>query len=100
MNIQEAQKAVQDSLAPHQANTTLERRALFLNTEVGEVQKELLYFLGVYGASKIEGARQRLAAELADVIWNVLDMANKLDLDMQSELISMLERHKRRTWTI
>jgi len=93
------QEAVEQSKTIHQKRTGVIARATFLSTEVGEVQKEVLKLLGHYGREGIIGAKERIAQELCDVLWNVFDLANILDIPLESAWTELLERNKNRVWT-
>ena len=92
------QAAVEDSKTDHQRKTGLEKRALFLSTETGEVQKEVLKLLGNYGPEEASTAKERLAKEICDVIWNVLDLANMTGIELDEPMRAMLAVNKTRVW--
>jgi NTP pyrophosphatase (non-canonical NTP hydrolase) len=92
------QAAVEDSKTDHQRLTGLEQRALFLGTEAGEVQKEVLKLLGNYGPEQAATAKERLAKEICDVIWNVCDLANMTGIELAEPLRAMLAVNKTRVW--
>lgn len=92
------QAAVEDSKTEHQKKTGLEKRALFLSTETGEVQKEVLKLLGNYGPEAAATAKDRLAKEICDVIWNVCDLANMVGIQLDEPMRQMLAANKVRVW--
>lgn len=92
------QAAVEDSKTAHQRKTGLEKRALFLGTEAGEVMKEVLKLLGNYGPEQAATAKDRLAKEMCDVIWNVCDLANMLAIQLDDPMRVMLAINKTRVW--
>lgn len=92
------QAAVEDSKTAHQRKTGLEKRALFLSTETGEVQKEVLKLLGNYGPEEASTAKERLAKEICDVIWNVCDLATMVGIKLDVPMGDMLAANKTRVW--
>ena len=96
--LENIQAAVEDSKTAHQKKTGLEKRALFLSTETGEVQKEVLKLLGNYGPEEAATAKERLAKEICDVIWNVCDLANMVGIELDEPMRVMLAKNKTRIW--
>jgi NTP pyrophosphatase (non-canonical NTP hydrolase) len=92
------QAAVEDSKTDHQRKTGLKERALFLGTEAGEVQKEVLKLLGNYGPEKAANANADLAKEICDLIWNALDLANMTGIELDEPMRAMLAVNKTRVW--
>jgi len=92
------QAAIEDSKTDHQRLTGLKERALFLGTEVGEVQKEVLKLLGNYGPEKASTAKEHLAKEICDLIWNALDLANMTGIELDEPMRVMLAINKTRHW--
>jgi len=62
---------------------TLEQRLAYLTSEVGEVAAEVLRLswdgngdVGRMSPEEAGAARERLGAEIYDVVWNLLDLAD------------------------
>ena len=89
--LKQLQTAVLASLTEQQRETTFTERALFLATETGEVQKEVLKFLGCYGDAEAEHAKARIAKELCDVIWNACQLATQLHLELDEPMDALLQ---------
>ncbi|NRG43904.1 MazG-like family protein [Bacillus sp. CRN 9] len=75
--------------------SSVEARTLFLMTEVGEVAKEVLSLSWEEDKDKV---KERLGLELYDVVWNVCELANKLDIDLEDAFKKKMEINKLRTW--
>ncbi|MET4559998.1 NTP pyrophosphatase (non-canonical NTP hydrolase) [Lysinibacillus parviboronicapiens] len=60
---------------------TIHTRTLYLVTEVGELAKEILSISFHPTEGKVGLAKENIGLELCDVIYNVLDFANRLDID-------------------
>ncbi|MNU03889.1 MazG nucleotide pyrophosphohydrolase domain protein [compost metagenome] len=52
---------------------------LYLMTEVGELAKEVLSVSFHPDAER----KANLGYEMYDVVWNIFDLANKLDIDLE-----------------
>ena len=77
------------------SNTTIEQRTIFLVTEVGEAAKEVLNIL--YD-EKVDQLKERLGLELYDVFWNVIELANKLEIDLEEAFQKKREINALREW--
>lgn len=64
--------------------TTLEQRAMFLVTEVGEVIEEVLKLSSAYKDVDKDEVKERLGMEIYDVIWNLCDLANIVGIDLEA----------------
>lgn len=64
-------------------------------TEVGEVAKEVL---SLSWEEDKEVVKERLGLELYDVVWNVCELANKLDIDLEKAFVQKSEINRSRTW--
>lgn len=99
MHLAELQKDVEHfSKAKGFDKSSIEQRALFLVTEVGEVMKEVLKISYHPQAENISEVKKDLGLELYDVIWNICDLANKLDIDLEKAAEMKMEINKTRTW--
>jgi NTP pyrophosphatase (non-canonical NTP hydrolase) len=81
--------------------TTVEQRLLFLVTEVGEVTREVLDLSGAYsshGVADPAAAKARLGMELYDVFWNICDLANRLDIDLEEAFGKKIAQNRARQW--
>ncbi|QDI90691.1 pyrophosphatase [Salicibibacter halophilus] len=76
---------------------TIEQRYQFLVSEVGEVSDELLK-LNLDPNVKEEETKINLGMEMFDVVWNVFDLANKLDIDLSQAFAEKMKMNESRTW--
>src|SRR5690625_3980531 len=76
---------------------SLELRALFLMSEIGEMAKELLA-LKWASAEDAERIRRRLGMEMYDVMWNLMDLAMLAEVDLDEAFATKAEVNKRRQW--
>lgn len=73
---------------------SVEMRMLYLTSEVGEVAEEVLRI-----KEKDERAsKENLGMEIYDVIWNLLELANQLDIDVEKAVKQKIAINKDRTW--
>lgn len=99
MKISEMQKHVNElSIAKGFDASTIEQRALFLVTEVGEMVRELLHVSYHPDHENIEEIKDRLGLEMYDIVWNICELATKLDLDLEKSFTKKMEINKNRTW--
>jgi len=68
---------------------------LLLTEEVGEVAKAMRKELNLYG-ERDEASKAELAAELADVLSYVLDLANIFEIDLEDALLEKLKVNEKR----
>ncbi|RUS48376.1 MazG nucleotide pyrophosphohydrolase domain-containing protein [Cohnella sp. AR92] len=95
MNAAEFQRYVREFSKEKGFDTsTIEQRVLYLMTEVGELAKEVLTVSFHPDREK----RDNLGYEMYDVVWNIFDLANKLDIDLEQAFKRKLEINERRTW--
>lgn len=99
MQISELQKQINEfSIAKGFDKSTIEQRALFLVTEVGEMVRELLHISYHPDRDNIEEIKKHLGLEMYDIVWNICDLANKLDINLERSFLEKTEINKTRTW--
>ncbi|MEK4059775.1 MULTISPECIES: MazG-like family protein [Paenibacillus] len=74
--------------------STIEQRMLYLMTEVGELSKEVLSVSFHPDAEK----KENLGYEMYDVVWNIFDLANKLDINLEDAFNRKKEINDNRNW--
>ncbi|HDR7970278.1 TPA: pyrophosphatase, partial [Bacillus pacificus] len=47
---------------------------------------------------KIQDAKREIGLEMFDVIWNVCDLANKLEIDLEKAFEEKMMINKKREW--
>ena len=78
MNIVEFQKYVSNfSKEKGFQDTTIEERTIYTMAELGELAEVILK------RDTIQDAKKKIGLEMFDVIWNVCDLANKLNIDLE-----------------
>jgi NTP pyrophosphatase (non-canonical NTP hydrolase) len=66
-------------------------RLAHLITEVGELVQELV-------DEPTEAAKQRIGAEIYDVVWNAVDLGRLLDIDLDAAFTAKRKYNETRTW--
>ena len=78
MNIVEFQRYVSNfSKEKGFQDTTIEERTIYMMAELGELAEVILK------RDTIQDAKRESGLEMFDVIWNVCDLANKLNVDLE-----------------
>jgi NTP pyrophosphatase (non-canonical NTP hydrolase) len=85
-------------LAQRLPEITVEQRMLFLMTEVGEVAREVLRLARSDDQAQAEAIKTDLGMEMYDVIWNICDLANLLEIDLEQAFAAKIEFNKHRVW--
>ncbi|MFD3260190.1 MazG nucleotide pyrophosphohydrolase domain-containing protein [Paenibacillus lentus] len=99
MNIESMQKyAKQFSEEKGFGVNTIQTRTLYLMTEVGELAKEILSISFHPTEEKVRMAKENIGLEMYDVIFNILDLANQLEIELEEAFQKKMELNKHRTW--
>jgi len=77
---------------------TAEQRVMFLITEVGEVAREVLRLSRAADQANADEVKADLGMEMYDLIWNICDLANMLDIDLETAFAAKIEINKTRKW--
>jgi len=94
MTIKQLQEEVEIFVKKNHLDSSLEFRVLDLNSEVGEVSKEILKMTN-YGKSDLD-INKGIKYELGDVLYSLITVANKLNIDLEDALKLVLEKYKKR----
>lgn len=73
---------------------SIERRMLYLTSEVGEVAEEVLRIV----EKDTNASKENLGMEMYDVIWNLLELANQLDINVEESARRKIAINKDRVW--
>ena len=73
-------------------DTTIEERAMYTMAELGELAE------GILKRDKIQDSKREISLEMFDVIWNVCDLANKLEIDLEKAFAEKMRINKKREW--
>lgn len=69
---------------------------IMLTEEVGELAKALRALQGIALAD--DSDKRDIQHEAADVLWMLVCVCNKLDIDLETALRAKEEKNKQRTW--
>ncbi|OTW96958.1 pyrophosphatase [Bacillus thuringiensis serovar cameroun] len=93
MNIVEFQRYVSNfSKEKGFQDTTIEERTIYTMAELGELAEVILK------RDTIQNAKREIGLEMFDVIWNVSDLANKLNVDLEKAFEEKMKINKKREW--
>ncbi|MEB3052589.1 MazG nucleotide pyrophosphohydrolase domain-containing protein [Bacillus pseudomycoides] len=73
------------------ADTTIEERTMYLMAELGELTEAVL-------RRNDDNIKREIGLEMFDVIWNVCDLANKLEIDLEEAFQEKMEINRDREW--
>ncbi|PFZ02487.1 pyrophosphatase [Bacillus pseudomycoides] len=73
------------------ADTTIEKRTMYLMAELGELTEAVL-------RRNDDNIKREIGLEMFDVIWNVCDLANKLEIDLEEAFQEKMEINRDRKW--
>ncbi|MEN1936594.1 MazG nucleotide pyrophosphohydrolase domain-containing protein [Paenibacillus sp. 102] len=74
------------------ADTTIEKRTMYLMAELGELTEAIIK------RNDNKDAKREIGLEMFDVIWNVCDLANKLEIDLEKAFQEKMEINRERVW--
>lgn len=94
MNIQELQDEIQKFVEKYKLDSPPEFRVLDLTSEVGEVSKEILKITS-YGTKPLKKNKE-IESELGDVLYSLIVVANKLNINLEEALNMVLDKYKKR----
>lgn len=99
LTIAELQRQVRELKGAKGFEITLEQRLAYLMSEVGEVAREVLEISrGKTSAAEVEAARENLGMEIYDVIWNLLDLAEMVGVDLEETFRKKASLNEGREW--
>lgn len=73
------------------ADTTIEERTMYLMAELGELTEAVL-------RRNDDNIKREIGLEMFDVIWNVCDLANKLEINLEEAFQEKMEINRDREW--
>ena len=83
-------------LAPIFWDKTPEQRMLYLTTEIGELAREVLKLQGFKQGDNKEELKENLGMEMYDVVWNLCDLANMFDIDLEKSFARKVKLNNNR----
>ena len=98
MDIKQFQQDVK-ALSQQLGTTTPERRIMYLVSELGEVVDEVIDFINSDATSDMQDEiKTRIGLEIYDLIWNAVDLANQLDIDLAEAFEAKSAFNAKRKW--
>jgi NTP pyrophosphatase (non-canonical NTP hydrolase) len=100
MDIKRFQEQVK-ALSQKLDTTTPERRVMYLVSELGEVVDEVIDLISADAETPHEALvemKARLGLELYDLIWNAVDLANMLEIDLETAFKTKTAINEKRKW--
>lgn len=73
-------------------NTTIEMRTMYLMAELGELAEAIVR------RNEDKNTNREIGLEMFDVIWNVCDLANKLEIDLGEAFQEKMKINRDREW--
>ncbi|PFE01312.1 pyrophosphatase [Bacillus cereus] len=73
-------------------NTTIEMRTMYLMAELGELAEAIVK------RNEDQNTNREIGLEMFDVIWNVCDLANKLEIDLEEAFQEKMKINRDREW--
>lgn len=101
MDIRQFQEDVK-KLSQHFDTQSPERRILYLMSELGEVVDEVIELTTAHPDTPpetLKAIKDRIGLEIYDVIWNAVDLANLLDIDLEESFKQKIAINKQRRWS-
>ena len=98
MRIADIQEHAGQLRAAHGWQQSPEVRLVYLMTEVGEVSSEALRLSEARTEEERQQAREALGMEIYDVVWNLCDLANILEVDLEAAFEKKAAQNRDRLW--
>ena len=73
------------------------QRFRYLITEVGELSRELVRL--EHPNDDHAKAKHNIGLEIYDIVWNLCDLANQLEIDLEPAFIEKAKESKTRVWS-
>lgn len=101
MDIKSFQEDVK-RLSQHLDTKSSEQRILYLISELGELADEVIALntnKADTSSENIAHIKERIGLEIYDVIWNTVDLANMLDIDLEEPFKKKIAINEKRYWS-
>lgn len=72
------------------------QRFRYLITEVGELSRELVRL--EHHSDDHAEAKRNIGLEIYDIVWNLCDLANQLDIDLETAFAEKSRDNETRVW--
>ena len=77
---------------------SIDRRMLYLTSEVGELAREVLDLAYAKPTDDTDAIKQRAGFEIYDIVWNLCDLADLLEIDLELAFAQKAEINRNRRW--
>ncbi len=74
------------------------QRFRYLVSEVGELSRELLRLEWEPTTAEVAQIKQNIGHEIYDVVWNLCDLANQLEIDLEPAFQAKRDFNATRRW--
>jgi NTP pyrophosphatase (non-canonical NTP hydrolase) len=101
VDIKSFQQQVKE-LSQHLDTKSPERRMMYLVSELGEVVDEVIELTSAdkdTPQETITDIKERLGLEIYDLIWNAIDLANILEIDLEDSFQKKITINEKRRWS-
>ncbi|MEZ4863329.1 MAG: MazG-like family protein [Caldilineaceae bacterium] len=78
---------------------TPDQRFRYLISEVGELARELVRLEMQPSTTELAAIKENIGHEIYDIVWNLCDLANQLDLDLEQAFQRKQAINANRRWT-
>lgn len=99
MHIHEIQQDALDLCQRHNwPDRNPSQRFRFLISEIGELSKELLRLEWEPSAEELATIKGNIGHEIYDIVWNLCDLANQLEIDLETAFQEKRAINEKRQW--
>jgi NTP pyrophosphatase (non-canonical NTP hydrolase) len=77
---------------------SIDRRMLYLTSEVGELAREVLNLAYPKPSDSLDEIKERAGFEMYDIVWNICDLADLLEIDIESAFARKAALNRTRRW--
>ena len=95
MTIRDIQENARE-LAPKFKDKNPEQRMMYLMSEMGETAIEVLKLQGFRKGGNADELKQNLGMEIYDIVWNLCDLANMFDIDLEETFAEKVALNRER----
>ncbi|WLR42722.1 MazG-like family protein [Bacillus carboniphilus] len=77
---------------------SFEQRIMYLMSELGELTDDCLKFQFEQDVHKKQEIKENIGLEMFDVVWNIAELANRLEIDLTEAFEKKIMINQTRTW--
>ena len=71
---------------------------LYLTSEVGELAREVLNLAYAKPTDNLDEMKERARFEMYDIVWNLCDLADLLEIDLEAAFARKAEINRNKRW--